>query len=359
MRISFILDTFGGGGKERRCLQLIQGLNREGYRDIQVIIVNDTVRYPALFETQAEICILDRKTKNLNILQTRNELKNLFQVFKPEIVQSWGWISSFLSISLKPSFKYKLIGSFVADVFGTRALSLKALYPFFCDKVVGNSQAGLYAYKVPRKKSVLIYNGFNEKRFDTQVDKKGKKDELEIMTPYVVAMIATFWKTKDWRCYLLSAKKIIEQRDDITFLAIGDGPDWEMCNSLIENGEKQRILMLGRRSDTDEILQICDITILVSSLGEGVSNSIVESMAFGVPVIATNSGGTPEIVKDGINGILLNNNDVTELVEKINYLINNTIIRKEMGENASKTIKESFSLRAMTQKYINLYKSLI
>jgi len=359
MRISFILDTFGGGGKERRCLQLIQGLNRDGYKDIQVIIVNDTVRYPALYEAEANICILDRKNRNLNLIQTIKELKKQFKDFNPEIVQSWGGISTFLSICLKPAFKYKLIGSFVADVFGAKAFSLKAFYPFFCDKVVGNSRAGLLAYKIPREKAVLIYNGFNENRFDKQVDKQEKKDEIGIQTPFVVAMVATFWKTKDWRCYLLSAKQIVAKRKDITFLAIGDGPDWEKCNSLIREEEKRFIMLLGHRSDTDEILQICDITILVSNLGEGVSNSIVESMAFGVPVIATNSGGTPEIIEDGINGVLLLNNNVSELVGKIEFLIGNTKKREEMGECASKTIKESFSLNAMTQQYVNLYKSLL
>jgi len=72
-------------------------------------------------------------------------------------------------------------------------------------------------------------------------------------------------------------------------------------NAQITDDEREYIKLLGRREDVDEIFQICDLFVLTSNHGEGVSNAIMESMAWGVPVIATKSGGTPEIIEDKVN----------------------------------------------------------
>lgn len=358
MRISFILDTFGGGGKERRCLMLIQGLIKSGYDHIQVIIINDGIDYKELFESRAAVTVVDRKTKNLSFFDTTKAVKTLLKDFKPDIVQTWGGISTLIPVLLKPFLKYKLIGAYVADADSPKIISLDRVYPAFCNKVVGNSNVGLRAYDIPKKKRTLIYNGFNEQRFERVVDKDEKKKTMNIATKYVVAMFAAFWRNKDWETYLSTAKKIVANRKDITFLAVGAGNTWEEHNKMIADEERELVRMLGRRDDVDELLQICDLTVLTSNHGEGVSNSIMESMAWGVPVIATNSGGTPEIIKDEENGLLLDRNDADLLAEKILRLIDNENTRIKLSKNAAETVRSRFMLDTMTQKYINLYNSL-
>lgn len=356
MKIAFVLDTFGGGGKERRCLQLIQGLNKQGYNDILVVIINDDVAYQELYNTTADVRMINRKNRGLSFLKTLKELRLLFKSFKPDIVQTWGGISSLIPIILKPIFGYNLIGAYVADADSPKRLSLESIYPIFCDKIVGNSKIGLDVYRVPSKKAVLIYNGFNEKRLECNIGKNEKKQSLDISTQYVVAMIASFGKNKDWNCYLNAAKLIIKKRQDITFLAVGTGEMWDQINRSITESEREYIKMLGRRDDVDELLQICDLTVLTSNHGEGISNSILESMAFGVPVIATNKGGTPEIVNEGKNGLLLQENNPDELADKIINLINNREKLQAMSEKAAETIRTHFMLSVMTQRYIDLYK---
>lgn len=358
MKISFVLDTFGGGGKERRCLQLIQGLNKQGYNDILVVIINDDVAYRELYNTTADVRIIDRKRRGLSIFKTVKEVKLLFKIFKPDIVQTWGGISTLIPILLKPLFGYNLIGAYVADADSPRRVSLESIYPIFCDKVVGNSKIGLDEYRVPSKKAILIYNGFNEKRLECKIDKFEKKQSLKISTQYVVAMIASFGKNKDWNCYLNAAKLIIKKRHDITFLAVGAGVMWNQINRTLTESERDKIKMLGRRDDVDELLQICDLTVLASNHGEGISNSILESMAFGVPVIATNKGGTPEIVNSGENGLLLQENDPDVFADKIINLLNNKEDLQAMRYKAAETIRMHFMLSVMTQKYIDLYKSI-
>ena len=358
MRISYILDTFRGGGKERRCLQVIQGLNRAGVIDIQVVIVNNDVAYKELYETTAKIEIIDRKNRGLGQIQTAKELFQLLKGFQPDIVQAWGLMSAGVVLLVKPLMKFRFIASYVADAdtpTGVNGL-INRCCNLVCDKIVSNSKVGLAAYHTPRSKGVVIYNGFNEARFGNKIDKSAKKRQLDINTPFVVAMVAMFWKNKDWQCYIDTAKRIIKQREDITFLAVGKGPQWDEYNSQIKEEERSLIKMLGRRDDVDELMQVCDLTVLTSNHGEGVSNSIMESMAWGVPVVASNSGGTCEIIEDNVNGKLIDE----QTPERVGTLITELIDQPEklalMSGKASQTIQNRFLLQRMTKEYIELYK---
>lgn len=360
MKISFVLDTFAGGGKERRCLQVIQGLNREGVIDIQVIIVNDRIEYKELYNTSAKIEIIDRKNKGLNQIQSAKALYKLLKGFCPDIVQAWGVMSAGITLLVKPFLEFKFIASYVADVYSPKGTNkiINVLCNLICDKIVSNSKAGQVAYETPSSKAVLIYNGFNESRFDNRIDKQQKRKDLGVSTKYVISMVATFWQTKDWQCYIDTAKSMIRQRKDITFLAVGTGPQWEHYNAQITDDEKVYIKMLGRRDDVDEIYQTCDLTVLTSTHGESLSNSIMESMAWGIPVIATNCGGTPEIIKDKANGLLIDNQTPASVSDMITALLDNSTQLKEMGVAAMKTVKEKFLLQRMTDEYIQLYKTI-
>jgi len=360
MRISHILDTFGGGGKERRCLQVIQGLNRQGYNDIQVVIINNDVTYKELYETTAKIEIIDRKNRGLSQIQTAKELYALLKDFHPDIVQAWGLMSAGVVLLVKPFIKFKYLASYVADCDKPHSLIgvINKVCNHSCIKIISNSEAGLKAYGTPVSKAVVIYNGFNESRYNSKVDKAEKKRELGISTRYVVAMVAMFWKNKDWQCFIDAAKVIIARRKDITFLAVGYGPQWQYYDNQLSIDDRNHIKMIGSRNDVDEIYQVCDLTVLVSLHGEGVSNSIMESMAWGVPVIATNSGGTPEIIEDGINGRLIDEQTPACVGAMITELLDQPDVLAKMGAEAFRTVQDKFLLEKMTQEYIDLYQGL-
>jgi len=360
MRITFVLDAFEGGGKERRCLQIIQGLNRTGINDIQVVLVNNGIAYKELYETSAIIEIIDRKNKGLNQLQTAKALNKLIKDYSPDIVQVWGLMSAGFLLLILPLLNSRFIASYVADADSPKGTFriINAICNLVCDKVISNSKAGLIAYGTPLSKAVVIYNGFNENRFDHRIDKQSKKNELGINTPFVVSMVAVFRQEKDWQCYFDTAKIIVSQRTDITFLAVGKGPLWECFTNQISDNQRKYIRMLGRRDDVDEIYQISDLTVLLSNHGEGVSNSIMESMAWGVPVIATNNGGTPEIIKDNRTGRLINEQNPDVVSDMITSLIDDPAGLAQMGNNAADTVRRNFLLQRMTDDYVNLYNEI-
>lgn len=360
MRITYVLDTFGGGGKERRCLQIIQGLNRAGYNDIQVVIIDGEVAYKELYNAAVQVEIIDYKRRDISYYQIVREVRKHLMDFKSEVVQVWGIMSAGIVSFAGIGLHLKMVAAYVANSYSPKGLSalINAWCKLKCVKFVGNSKAGLKAYRIPKRKAVLIYNGFNEKRLGICFDAEAKKRELDIKTHYVVAMMATFIPHKDWKCFFDTAKKIVAERQDITFLAVGSGEQWNYYYEQINEEEKNLIRLLGRRNDVDDLYRLSDLTVLCS-FGEGVSNSILESMAFGVPVIASDKGGTSEIIDDGVNGYLLAENNVTELKDYIYELLEDDKRRFSMAEKAKLRIKNDFLLSTVTAKYIRLYESIV
>ncbi len=370
MKISFVIDAFNGGGKERRCLQIIQGLNKAGVNDIQLIIVNNGIDYPEIYSTTAEVIVMDRKRQKKSNNQTIRDLHGHLQVFKPDIVQVWNKMSAYfvdiVILRYRQSFKY--IVAYVADCntpnWRTKDFLINKLSLFLANKVIGNSMAGLKAYSVPKKKRVCIYNGYNFERAEraNSLNINKKKKELNITTPYVVSMIARVDKNKDYQTFIDCAKQILTKRKDITFLAVGKGNLLDFYTNQIPQENRNEIRFIGFRNDVDDIIKISTITLLLTNYkthGEGISNSIMESMALGVPVIATYGGGTPEIIKDEENGYLITNNSSIEIAQKVDSIIENKSLLYKLSIESKNCIVDKFELKKNTEKYIILYKEMI
>jgi len=120
-------------------------------------------------------------------------------------------------------------------------------------------------------------------------------------------------------------------------------------------GIKNNVLFLGERKDVSSLLAIADICVL-PSLSEGMSNAILEYMAAGKPVIATDVGGNPELVKNGFNGLLVEKEDAQGLKEALLKLIQDKEKRQIMGQNGLSRVKAEFTMEAMMAQYEKLYE---
>lgn len=366
MRITFILESFNRGGKERRCLQLIQGLNRVGCNEIQLIIVNNGVEYPEVYDTTASIIVIDKAAKGLSVCKIYKTIKSHIDEFSPEIIQAWGEVSMMYITMLKASRKFVYVCANVADCNKLKWYSLKSLVTRisyrYADAVVGNSLAGLKAYSAPKSKSHCIYNGFNEARFKAvdNIDFNKVRSDLDVKTKYLVSMFARVDHYKDYDSFVALFKEIREIRDDVTFLAVGGGIDYEKYRDMYSNDSGLRFI--GLRSDVEALMSVTDVSVLFSNYKfhkEGISNSILESMALGTPVIATNDGGSPEIITDAVNGYLVDDNNITQAARILSELLDNPELLIRLGRNARETVLEKFLLETMVRNYVSLYDDLL
>lgn len=352
-----------GGGRERRMGQLIIGL--KDYKDVDpyVLLYHRDIQYKEVEQAGATIEVLQSRGR----LGTIVEIAKIIKRIKPDIVHCWAEMPRYLYalVLLKFIYKYKLIAGFIADGKQRpffRKMMLSDNFAFAAaDAVVGNARAGVVGRKAPRNKSYVIHNGFDFSRLNNNIDVIKKRLELVGKEAFIVTMVAQFEPRKDYALLMKIAEKCQESVPSVIFLLVGNGYQQELFEKLVEQKGLKNVSFLGRRSDVEEILLASDVSILLTSQGhtEGISNTIMESMAAGLPVIATNSGGTPEIINDGINGFLVPVGDVKRPCEILSQLVKDTQYGRGIGQAARRHIKENFQLSDMTKKYVELYEQTL
>ena len=352
-----LIDGLRCGGKERQLFELLKRLSTNNIH-FEVVSMNKDVHYEKFFSLDIKIHFLVRKYMFDPTVFFK--LCKICRKFKPDIIHTWDSLTSFYVTPIAKLLNIKLIlGSIrsAPDHIGLFSLLwLIRLITFpFSDRIVSNSYAGLRSYKV-KNNSICIHNGFDQTRIQQCEEKDIVKRRFGINTNKVVGMVASFSDNKDYETYISAAKMILENRNDTTFLAIGDGVNLKKCK---KNGFGfEGIIFMGLQNDIESIVNVFSVGVL-STYTEGISNAIMEYMALGKPVIATDGGGTKEIVIDCITGVLIEPKSPGLMAEKIEYLIDNREISEEMGEKGKKRIETQFSSEKMVKTYYDLYLGLL
>ncbi|MDR3199473.1 MAG: glycosyltransferase [Planctomycetaceae bacterium] len=183
-------------------------------------------------------------------------------------------------------------------------------------------------------------------------------------TPFIIGVVARLWQQKriDDLLWIFETLKFVNL--NFHAIIIGDGPERDILLRLRDQRQlSDRVHFLGQRNDVPRFMGHFDI-LLNNSVYEGQSNSILESMAMGIPVIATDIPGNNDLVVEGVTGLLVS--DCGEdfrlrrrtFVEKILFLLENKELRKQMGTAAKTRIAEHFSLEQMIRRYSKLYQTL-
>ena len=364
MKILMINDSLILGGRERRCLETIKGLVGLGY-EIEMIILRNVIDYPVVYQYVKKVHVLERKIKKdprifFHIL-------GIYNRFKPDIVHSWSSQGSVYALPLVMFRGARLVNAMIADSTCKKygKYWFRAQLTFLFSRVIlSNSWAGLNAYGAGKKKNAhVIHNGYDFSRSPADVDPNALKSRYSILTPLVVAMIGGFQIRRDYPTYINAAIEICGKRDDATFLCIGDGPTEEECKKMVpENMLNKAIKFLGFQKNVEELIKMIDISVLLVNtnlIQEGLSNAIVESMAQGRPVIATDSGGSHEIIIDKVTGYFVKPYSVPDLVDKLELLLNDKDLRNKMGEKSLEQIKNNFSYDHMIDANVKVYREII
>jgi glycosyltransferase involved in cell wall biosynthesis len=231
------------------------------------------------------------------------------------------------------------------------------------DITVANSHAGLKAYKTSPKNTVCIYNGIDLKRFDNL--KPVKQLEQEILKKekgdhFIVTMVAAFEPRKDYDTVIDAAVKLCSYNKKAIFLLIGEGSTkTRIMEKVPAEMLGTQIHFLGMRDDIESIHQLTDAGLLITAPCEGLSNSVIEYMAAGKPVIASEGGGTDELVKNGETGYLIENKNSEQVIQKIETLMQDPHLAAIMGDSGQKWVRDNLDVKKMTDSYIELYTQMI
>ncbi|MDY0285428.1 MAG: glycosyltransferase [Kiritimatiellia bacterium] len=359
MNILFFIETLHAGGKERRLVELITYLKNKTDYQIQLVLAEHDIHYDSVTNLNIDIYFLTRN----RIRRDPSLFFKFYQIVKkcnPDIIHTWGTMSTFYSIPSKLILNKKLIANLITNAKRNyNTISLMSLFNsinfLFSNLIIGNSLAGLKAYNLETNEKVkLIYNGVSKDRFPQNIDTIHIKKKLNIATKHVITMVASASKNKDYDLLLDVAKITYLLNSDITFLCVGNGTELERLENRRLDESIKNTIFLGKRNDIEELIAISDICLLLSQ-SEGISNAIIEYMAMGKPVITTDlSGGSRELIINEKTGFIMQPID-QQISKKIIELINTPDLMKSLGQEGQHVINQKFSIERMGKEYINLY----
>lgn len=353
MKVAFVTNNLVGGGKERRLVELLIGLNKRKKIESILFLTDeknmDNIAYKKVLDLPIDIYYLG----GYNLFEKNKFIECIVKIEKVKLINTWA-PSIYIKylIFAKVFMHIPILSNSITNARSTFTFKerfLSNLSCLFCDVVLTNSKKAFSVFRVAKSKQRVIYNGFNYDRVKILKDKTVLKSSLNIKTKYIVSMVGRVSPAKDWTTFIRACNLLLDRKNDVTILCIGQG-NIDGLKKLVNKKYFDRFKFLGFRDDVESLMNISTVSVLCSP-GEGVSNSILESMALGVPVVATDTGGTPEIVEDKSSGYLVKYGDYQGVCEKVEYLLKNETCRVKMSKRCVDIVCNKFSIQQMIEKF--------
>jgi sugar transferase (PEP-CTERM/EpsH1 system associated) len=211
------------------------------------------------------------------------------------------------------------------------------------------------------RKIEVIHNGVDSRRFSPDVVARTRvRREMGISdAEFCVGCVGNLIPVKDHLTLFRAIDGFARGGRPWRLLVAGAGPELPNLTAFAgaHPGWGDRVLFLGRSNSVPELLNAMDAYVL-PSLTEGISNSLLEAMATGLPVVATDTGGNPEVVIGGDSGLLFPVGDYARLQEHLLALETRGEWRRQLGQRALCRVRDEFSIDSMVRKYEEVYESL-
>lgn len=207
-------------------------------------------------------------------------------------------------------------------------------------------------------KITTIANGVDVPRYQQPVDKRAIRRQLGLAgDARLLIMVGTF-KEQKGHCYLVqSASSLLPNFPELHILLVGDGELRDRLELQVEAlGLSERIHFLGNRSDVPELLAASDCFVL-PSLWEGLPMALIEAMACGLPIVATEVSGSKQVMVSGETGLLVPPGDALQLTEALTRLLSDPAQAREMGTAARRRVETEFSARKQADEHVALFNA--
>lgn len=383
-KILYLNPSAEVGGAERSLLDLLKHLDREKYYPI--------VSFPSEGKLKRE---LERMGIERKVIDFHPEISKLsrengnryFHRFLsipryllPTIIKTARFVRSRdIDMIMTNGIKCHFIGSMVSSLTGSKLIwhvrdmievgwlkwMLRSMGRLFPDKIITNSHA-VGSIFVTSGRTETVYNGIDLSHFKRGIDGEKVRSTFKIgKNTKLIGTIGHFAPLKGYEELIGAMVEVIREGYNIKLALVGDAIYPNSNNykrkllSLINcAGLRNRIIFTGYRENIPELLASFDIFVLPSR-AEGFGRVNLEAMAMGKPVISTHVGGIPEVVLDGITGILVTPRNSKALAHAIIRLLDDSELGESMGNAGKRRVEEHFTVQAHVQRIQEIYGEIL
>jgi L-malate glycosyltransferase len=216
--------------------------------------------------------------------------------------------------------------------------------------------------RAPEHRTVVVRNGVRLPAMQSSaVEGAAARAEFGFRPHHrIVGMVANLQHAvKGANYFIESMPLIVQEVPDARFLVLGEGREKEALQARArELGVGDKVAFAGFRPDAHRFYPIMDVSVL-TSLSEGLSITIMESMSFGIPVVVTNVGGNAELVQDGTTGLLVPPKDVPRFAKAVVRVLRDRGLAVEFGRNGRRVVERDFALTRVADRYEQIYREVL
>jgi len=379
--VLFPVNELKIGGAEQQLLELVRGLDKSRFRPIVAPL------YPGgALDTEfravpgATVVDLNRRGK-LDFWPVA-QLVSIVRRYDVDLGQPFLSPATCFGVAaaLTTSLLFRRVLTVVTERCGVRLVrgrgykayrAAEDLLTRFADQVVANSEAGradLLLRGLPTRKIRVVYNGINPERLrpngaavaENRAQLGVSGDPRNADDRHVVGILASLTPQKGHDTLIRALALVAARWPGVRCAIVGDGPQRQALEELaVSLGLAEQVVFFGYQRRVADFLAACDVLVSASRDNEGCSNSILEAMSLGIPVIATDVGGNPELVKDGHTGYLVPVDDAAALAGAVAHALGDADGRRQRAAAARRLIDTQFGLRRMVAEYEALYNALL
>lgn len=373
--VAHIIYALGTGGLENGLINIINRTPPDRYRHVIICLTNADDFANRITLPDVQVIQLHKPAgQNFRVFW---DLWKTLRALRPDVVHTRNLASLEMQLVtlLIPGIKrvHGEHGRDIHDLDGTNKkynLLRKAMQPFV-HRYIAVSRDLLQWLKhtvaIPEKKLRQIYNGVDAEKFSP----RQSSAQLGELTPpgflpedaVVVGTVGRLAEVKNQQLlieavgYLLTEKPVLRQT--LRLVLVGDGPlKLQLVDRVKRLGLSDVVWLSGDRNDVPALMQLMDIFIL-PSLAEGISNTLLEAMASGLPVIATSVGGNVELIEEGVNGRLVPVNNVVAMADAVAELVDDPTLRQSMGKKGLALVRTTFNWEKTVADYLAVYDTLL
>jgi glycosyltransferase involved in cell wall biosynthesis len=373
IRVFHTTEGVSWAGMEAYLYSLLPRLAQSGNIEVTFASFHDGPLINRLKKKGVKALVLQRRRKFDFFIFFR--LIKLLRKINPDIIHMHGYLSIFYGIpaALVNRTPIKVVTLHASPIPSgqTKILSKLMLYLGIAYQMLKISKTYLIAvskdiYDSHKKVRNInpfcmevIHNGIDIEEIRTHEPTLKRYDIGINESDFLIGIIGRIDKNKGHIYLIKAAKKLISEGKSIKVVIIGEGAlqnDLKAYCTLNQLG--RNIHFLGFKKNIIDFLYLIDV-LVISSLHEGIPYILLEAMAIGVPVIATDVGGIPEVIKDNLNGLLVPSKDSEAIASRIHLLMEDATIRDRLSKSALEILNQRFSQKVMTQSTINVYNKLL